>query len=356
MKKKFCIVLIIFTLISTFYSIKIYAFGPSSSVIYNGIDVSVWQGYIDFNAVKNDGIEIVYIRAGQGSSYRDPNFWQNYNNAKANGLKVGFYHYVTARSTEQAITQAQFFASIISGTEPDCKLAVDFESFGSLSYDEINAITMQFAQTVQQLTGKEVVIYSNGSTAKNILYSEVTKYPIWVAHYGVQEPMDNGKWDTWVGWQYTSTGSVAGISTNVDRDYYTDAILLGRNIPTPEPPNPVDPCANQTTYTVQYGDTLAKIALTNGTSVNHLAELNKISDPNIIYAGQQLLIDSKCKETEDADTGHVLYTIQIDDTLTEIAAKYKVTIKVIVDTNGISNPDKIYAGYAIRVPIQINKM
>ena len=72
------------------------ALPPSSQNEYRGIDVSQWQRNIDFAAVKASGIEVVYIRSSLGGDYTDPRFQENYKNAKAQGLKVGFYHYVTA--------------------------------------------------------------------------------------------------------------------------------------------------------------------------------------------------------------------------------------------------------------------
>ena len=73
-----------------------YAISEQSSAIYEGIDVSDWQGYIDYSKVKQAGIDIVYIKSSQGNNIKDPYFDLNYENAKANGLKVGFYHFLTA--------------------------------------------------------------------------------------------------------------------------------------------------------------------------------------------------------------------------------------------------------------------
>ena len=87
----------------------IYAFSPSENMLYDGIDVSSWQGNIDFSRVKQAGIDIVYIRVSEGTGFVDPYFKQNYENAKANGLKVGFYHYVTARNEKEAKEEANFF-------------------------------------------------------------------------------------------------------------------------------------------------------------------------------------------------------------------------------------------------------
>ena len=91
-----------------------YAILPESNPEFQGIDVSDWQGYIDYREVANSGIRVVYIKASQGSNIKDPYFDVNYENAKANGLKVGFYHFLTATNTEEAVQEARFFASVIS--------------------------------------------------------------------------------------------------------------------------------------------------------------------------------------------------------------------------------------------------
>lgn len=86
-----------------------YAITPSSNPQYQGIDVSDWQGYIDYNQVRASGIEVVYIKSSQGSNIKDPYFDINYENAKANGLKVGFYHFLTATNTRRSRTRSSIF-------------------------------------------------------------------------------------------------------------------------------------------------------------------------------------------------------------------------------------------------------
>ena len=184
---------------TAFMTLQVYAFAPSSNQIYQGIDVSSWQRNIDFSAVKNYGIDVVYIKSSEGRSYIDPYFETNYQNAKANGLKVGFYHYVTARSVDQAKEQAIFFARVISGKQAECRFAMDFEDFGNLSVSEINEISKVFLETLETVTNSQVVIYSNAYSARTIFGQELTKYPLWVANYGVSSPGSNGKWQTWVG-------------------------------------------------------------------------------------------------------------------------------------------------------------
>lgn len=332
----------------------VYAFSPWGDVIYQGIDVSGWQGNINYAEVKNSGIEIVYMKSSEGRSFVDPYFNQNYTNAKANGLKVGFYHYLIARSNEEAIEEARFFVSVISGKEPDCRLAMDFESFGNLSVEEINQIGITFMTAVQNLSGKEVIIYSNTNDARNIFSGELTNYPLWVAQYEVREPTPNGKWSTWAGWQYTSTGEVAGISGHVDRNKFTEQVLLNTSGTIPLPDNSDKPVAGgTTTITVQRGDTLSRIALEYNTTVARLVELNNIANPNLIYTGQTLIVPSG-ETPDDTDgnstSGQTVYIVKAGDTLNQIAASYGVTARAIAVENGIRNINLIYVGQRLIIP------
>lgn len=332
--------------------LTILLFLPTSTyaAIHQGIDVSNWQGYINYSEVKNSGIEIVYIKASQGNSIIDSHFRTNYNNAKANGLKIGLYHFLTARSILEAEEQAQFFSSVISGTSPDCKLAMDFEVFGDLTKDEINNISLAFLQKVQELTGKEVVIYSDASNARNTFNRDLANsYPLWVAEYGVTSP-NTGNWSDYEGFQYSDNGVVPGISGYTDMDSFTDAIFLSstENIATPE--NTSNQIAS---YTVQAGNTLSQIALQFNTTVTEIAGLNGIRNPNLIYVGEILKIDTTndlATITSDKyETNHIIYTIKPGDTLTSIAQKYNVTIQSIINLNNIINPNLIYAGTRLRI-------
>lgn len=98
MCKKIISCLLIAYVFLLYLCVPVFGFGPFGNT-YRGIDVSEWQGNIDYESVKGSGIEVVYIRASEGFNYTDPYYLRNYNGAKQNGLKVGFYHYLTARNT-----------------------------------------------------------------------------------------------------------------------------------------------------------------------------------------------------------------------------------------------------------------
>lgn len=328
----------------------VYAFGPSEENLYEGIDVSGWQETIDYAQVKQAGIEIVYMKTSEGSNFIDPYFEQNYTNAKANGLKVGFYHYVTAKSTEEAIQEANFFSSVIAGKSPDCRLAMDFESFGNLSSEQINEIGLTFLKTVENITKKEMVVYSNTNDATVIFSGEITSYPLWIAQYGEPEPTPNGNWSTWIGWQYTDQGEVAGINGYVDRDKYTDDILLSDSsqipIPEPTPDPPTPPVTDRTTtIVIQRGDTLSELAIKYNTTVARIVELNNIANPNLIYAGENLIVPS-----ENSISGNEIYIVRAGDTLSSIATQYHTTVVAIANANQIRNVNLIYVGQKLYIP------
>ncbi len=115
MKKKVRLTFIITMLNILLININVsHAINASSDIRYQGIDVSDWQGYINYAEVKADGIDVVYIKSSQGNNIKDPYFDINYENAKNNGLKVGFYHFLTATNTQEAEQEARFFSSVIS--------------------------------------------------------------------------------------------------------------------------------------------------------------------------------------------------------------------------------------------------
>ena len=335
-----------------YFCLPVFSFGPYGDTIYEGIDVSSWQRTIDFKAVKNAGIKVVYIKSSEGRSYIDPYFEQNYSNAKKNGLKVGFYHYVTARNTYQAKEQAVFFARVIAGKSPDCRLAMDFENFGNLSISQINIIAKTFLETLEKTTGVNVLIYSNAYSARNIFSSSLNSYPLWVANYNVSSPGENGKWKYWVGWQYTSTGTVNGVSGYVDKNKFTDGVLVSsKPIPTPE--NTTNPDSsnseNTITYTVKKGDTLSAIAKRYNTSVKDIVALNmNIKNPNLIYPGQRFIIITNTYNSSSTSS-YYTYIVKKGDTLSQIALKYNTTVNKLVVLNNIKNSNLIYVNQKIKI-------
>lgn len=322
------------------------AIPPSGGRQYRGIDISEFQGEIDFEEVRRSGIEAVYIRVGAGE-YTDEYFAENYERAKAAGLKIGFYHYVTARSVEEGRRQARFFASLAAGREPDMRLAMDFEYFGSLSVSQINAISEAYLDELTALTRREAVIYSDLSNARNIFSRALAeKYPLWAAQYGADEPSANGKWREWVGFQYTDEGRVGGIYGNVDRNIFTEGIFLSDSGRIDgEKRTTVRARTRTLTVYVRAGDTLWAIAREYGTTVEAIARENRIADPNRIFAGERLRITLPTR-----GNGEEIYTVRRGDTPISIAGKFGVTLSALEDRNGLERGETIYAGDKLSIP------
>lgn len=323
------------------FALTAKALEPDSSTIYAGIDVSIYQGDIDFNQVRSAGIEIVYIRAGAGDNYIDPNFERNYQNATAAGLRVGFYHYVTATTITEAQEEARFFANLISGKSPAARPAMDFEVFYGLSRTTVNNIARAYLERLQELTGYLPMIYTDANNARTVWDSDLSAYPLWVADYFVDEPEDNDVWSAWAGWQYSDRGSIAGISGNVDLDRFTPTVLLTTSEPTPAPE-----VEGFRSYTVQRGNTLSGIARRFDTTVAVLVQLNNIPNPNLIYVGQVLRIP----EIEDVNQTFTTYTIRRGDTLSGIARRFGTRVSVLAGLNDINNINLIYAGDKLIIP------
>lgn len=322
------------------------AIPPSGRRQYRGIDISEFQGEIDFEEVRRSGIEAVYIRVGAGE-YTDEYFAENYERAKAAGLKIGFYHYVTARSVDEGRRQARFFASLAAGREPDMRLAMDFEYFGSLSVSQINAISEAYLDELTALTKREAVIYSDLSNARNIFSRALAeKYPLWAAQYGADEPSANGKWREWVGFQYTDEGRVGGIYGNVDRNIFTEGIFLSDSWRIDgEKRTTVRARTRTLTVYVRAGDTLWAIAREYSTTVEAIARENRIADPNMMFAGERLRITLPAR-----GSGEEIYNVRRGDTPISIAGKFGVTLSALEDRNGLERGETIYAGDKLSIP------
>lgn len=195
-----------------------------SSSNLKGIDISNHNGYVDMAAIKASGIQIVYMKVTEGRTYRDAYFDSNYLMAKAAGLLVGFYHYFHPNSDIDQ--QVSNFLSVTAGKTPDCKIAIDVEETDGQSASTITSGVITFAQKIKAQTNLDSVIYTYTSFAIQNLDNRLASYPLWIAQYGVNTPSNNPIWNSWIGFQYTDSGSIPGISGQVDLDEFTTDILL----------------------------------------------------------------------------------------------------------------------------------
>ena len=318
---------------------------PLGETRYAGLDVSACAGDIDFAKVRESGREAVYIRASVASDYADPNLDANYIAARENGLLVGFYHVLTARSPEQARQQASFFAGTVGNREMQMRPAMDFDYLAGLTPSAANAIALAFLEAVESEMGQGAAIYTDAARAQNLWSAEIAaRYPLWLAGCGAPA---NGKWQGWSGWQY-AVGSPEGVSGRAGLDRFTDGILVpaqanegDAQAAVPTLASAADLAAAAQTYTIQRGDTLSEIAERFGTTVDELVRLNNIADRDRIYEGDRLIIRA------GTPSGSTTYTVQRGDTLSEIAERFGTTVNELVRLNNIADRDLIYPGQVL---------
>ncbi|MBU3200990.1 peptidoglycan-binding protein [Clostridium estertheticum] len=188
------------------------------------MDISSYEANVDFEKVKNSGIEIVYIKATEGLTYTNPLLKSQYDGAKAAGLKIGFYHYLRANDP---ILEAKFFLSVIEGLSSDCKHAIDVEevSLGQ-TIAKTSSNIMQFANYIIS-TNNEVCLYTGDYFYANNLNSSVKDIPLWVAHYGVTKPDAVN----YIGFQYSESGRIDGINGSVDLNEFSTSIFVSSTPP-----------------------------------------------------------------------------------------------------------------------------
>lgn len=188
-----------------------------------GIDVSKWQKEIDWDKVKNEGVDFAIIRCGYrgsvtGSLVEDPYFEQNIKGARAAGIKVGVYFFTQAVNEVEAVEEASMVISLVRDYELQYPVFIDTEGAGgngradSLNVEERTAVCEAFCTTVKN-AGLEAGVYASRNWYNNKLTaSTLETYAIWLAEYR-SVPLYQGYYQMW---QYTSKGKINGINGNVD--------------------------------------------------------------------------------------------------------------------------------------------
>lgn len=186
-----------------------------------GIDVSAWQGEINFEKIKDAGVEFIMIRVGgtrgtNGEYFVDKQFKRNIEEANKYGIKAGVYFYSYANSKESAIKDAKWVLKQIKNYDIDLPIAFDWEEWAyfnnyNLSFFGLTSMAESFLKTIED-AGYEGMLYSSKTYLENIWFP--TKYDIWLAHYTDQTNYQ-GKYKLW---QLCEDGKIDGITGAVDID------------------------------------------------------------------------------------------------------------------------------------------
>lgn len=189
-----------------------------------GIDVSTWNGNIDWQTVADYGMGFAILRITEKGNKTDGTFEQNYKGCTQHGIPVGVYKYSYAKSPAQAEQEAEVVLKVLN------KRKLDFPVFYDLEWSEqrklgsaaVEKIALAFLKKIQA-EGYKVGIYCNVDWYQNVLTAALKKYDCWVARYplndngGIQERL---RPDFGIGWQYSSKGHVDGVNGNVDMNVF----------------------------------------------------------------------------------------------------------------------------------------
>ena len=300
------------------------------------IDISDWQGNVNFARVKADGIDSVIIRAGYGRGNIDDYFRANIENAISNGMNIGIYWFSYAYTESMAAREAEYCANVIDQYKDHINMPVYFD----WEYD-----SMRFAQTKGVIPGKTLITsmheafcegikkrgytpgyYCNRDYLLNYINTAHLPYSRWFAWY--QSELD---YDCDI-WQYSDKGAVSGVEGRVDMNYIVNPYILG------EPEEDHDRKSNEE---------IAK-EVWEGLWGDGEERERRLEEAGYDYdVIQQLVNDTAPAETEPPVEG---YTVQPGDTLSEIADKFGTTVSRLMELNPqIEDANLIYAGEIIRV-------
>lgn len=208
--------------------------------VVQGMDVSHYDGTIDWAKAKASGIEFAFIKATQNTTFVDPEFATNWKGAGAAGVIRGAYHFF--QPEVDAVAQADFFVATAGvPARGDLPLALDLEVTDMVAGATVAADARTFLARVQEKTGRVPVVYTSASFWMTMGSPAATGFAdvaLWDANWTTSCPTIPPAWKTWTFWQNSSTGTVPGISGsgNVDLDQFNGSLAALQDYVAP----PVD--------------------------------------------------------------------------------------------------------------------
>ncbi len=184
-----------------------------------GIDVSHWNGKVDWVQVQQSGRRFAIMKATENTTYFDDTFVNNWTMSQAAGLVRGAYHFFHADTNP--VAQADYFLQHVPLSPSDLPPVLDLETTQLQSGAKVAANALAWLERVEAQTGRRPILYTYPAFWPSIGNpSGFAKYPLWIANYGVKCPKVPGQWTGWPFWQYSSKGAVPGISGNVDLNVF----------------------------------------------------------------------------------------------------------------------------------------
>jgi len=187
----------------------------SDQTYVTGIDVSKYQGDIDFKAVKLSGLDFVLIRASEGNTIQDTDFKSHYEAAKASGFVVGAYHFY--ETNDKPIDQFNNFISIARLTVGDFAPVVDIEKLHHNDHEGLVENLKEFLNKLELHYGAKPIIYTGLNFANKYMH-DFSAYPLWLAEYQVDAITMPKGWSDWAFWQWSQSGQISGVNGDVDEN------------------------------------------------------------------------------------------------------------------------------------------
>lgn len=318
--------------------------------ILRGIDVSRWQGNINWNLVKESGISFAILKAGGSDEgiYIDPTFEKYYAGAKAAGIPVGAYYYVgpLCTSQEAGIADAKRFLDIMKGKTFEYPVYIDLESTNPPEKRGATDATIAFCEYMEN-NGYFVGIYASDVSGfcDRLDLNRLSAYSKWVARYG-SKPQYVSSYDMW---QYNSTGRVSGIIGDVDMDYcYKDfpEIIKAAGLNGFPKQNTAPPSEKPVETPKKTIDELAKEVI-DGKWGNDPERAKRLTAAGYDAAAVQKRVNQILQE--QAKPTYKTYVVRSGDTLTAIARLYGTTVQKIAADNNIKNANLIYPGQVLKI-------
>ncbi|AOZ92462.1 glycoside hydrolase family 25 protein [Paenibacillus crassostreae] len=210
-----------------------------SSTHAKGIDISHWQGNINWQQVAEDSIMFAFIKASEGSTVRDKLFLSNVKRAATAGILVGVYHFSRAANPAEVKAEVDHLLSVITPVINDIKLPIvlDIETKEAGSKANTVKTVRAWVEYFKQRTGNYPMIYTFPNFIDTSLDASFGDIKLWYAYYNQDgTPNNRGGWKEWEFLQYTSSGRVQGISGNVDMNEYKGTEAELRAVYDPKAP------------------------------------------------------------------------------------------------------------------------
>jgi lysozyme len=197
----------------------------ASAASIHGVDVSKYDGMVDWAQAETAGIRFAFARVSDGTANPDAYFATNWHGMQANGIVRGAYQYFRASVDPSA--QANLVVTSLRNagglSADDLPVVMDIETADGQSETTIETNMRTWLAAIEGQTGRTPIIYTSSGTYP-VNMTAFAAYPLWVANYGASCPSMPVGWSTWRFWQYSSTGSVNGIANSADLDEFNGTL------------------------------------------------------------------------------------------------------------------------------------